>query len=116
MKEHLLKELTVNLSKAVLCLFVFGATTSVFAMSGEQDYSTSIYGKKAERLFNLLPKMKSACAYKQADSEKQGDLGPKVSAIVNDSNINSVLCMRIGESTFACEASTLWFSEPCKLK
>lgn len=93
------------------------ASTGVFAMGANQDYSASVYGDKAQQILKLLPKLKDGCGYAQATVADQGDLGNKaLNTLINDKNINSVLCMQIGESTFACEESTLWFSEACGIK
>lgn len=101
--------------KFVIYALVIAATSSAFAM-GQNDYSTPIYGHKAKKIFSLIPKLRAHCAYLEAGSEDQGNLGAKVNAIINDKNINSVQCKLVGEDTYACEASTLEYVNPCEAK
>lgn len=86
---------------------------SAFASATSNDYSISFYGDTAQKIFQVSKKMNGSCSYVEAND---GDsLGKDVEKLINDANINSVQCIFIGEQTYACEASTLWFSEPCQL-
>jgi hypothetical protein len=100
--------------KSLLLLTVILQSTFVFAMGADRDYTASIYGKRAEKIFRLMPKLTSNCGYVQA--EKPGDLGPSINALVKNQDINSIICMQVGEITFACEASINLSSNPCNSK
>jgi hypothetical protein len=76
---------------------------SLNAFAHGDDYSTSFYGDKAQELFDASTKITDTCTYAQADVNDQGNLGDKLNPLIGDHNINSVMCVRIGEQTYACE-------------
>jgi len=100
--------------KIILACFLTLATIPTFGMGNDKDYSFSIYGKKAVKYFNKLPKLNSKCAYIENKVDKDGNTDDNVKLVIQGQTINSILCVLVGEQTHACEASTLWISEPCK--
>lgn len=97
--------------KVFFCsLFAIFAASS-FAKS--LDYHISVYGPDAEKIFNSSPKQLASCSYAEADPNDQGNFGEMLNKLINNREINSVMCVKIGSNTFACEEHTLWLSKPC---
>ncbi|MCB0327971.1 MAG: hypothetical protein KDD52_10200, partial [Bdellovibrionales bacterium] len=102
--------------KVLFCSLFTVFSASSFAKS--LDYSISVYGSDAQKIFNASPKRlsSSSCSYAEASPDKQGDLGETLNKLINNKDINSVMCVKVGKKTFACEGSTLWFYKPCQLE
>ncbi|MGZ3768594.1 MAG: hypothetical protein ACXVCP_02520 [Bdellovibrio sp.] len=100
--------------KKVILSLVLLSSVNALAMGHDQDSVYSIYGSKAKKYFNKLPKVTSSCAYIENDVTVDGNTVDKVDLKIEGQSINSILCQHIGEQTYACEASTLWVSDACK--
>ena len=103
-------KMVIGFTGIAVCLISLSAS----AMGRNNDYSTSFYGAEAQKIFNASKKLTDTCTYVQANASAQGNLGDILNKLIGDKNINSVSCVHIGEQTYACEASTLWFGNPCK--
>src|SRR4051794_10157667 len=94
--------------------FTLAALTGISAQAMPQDYFFPIYGAKAKALFDKLPKLTPNCAYAQNEVDASGNLVDSLKMVISHQQINSVLCQRVGEQAYACEATTLWNDSACK--
>ncbi|MGZ3770828.1 MAG: hypothetical protein ACXVCP_15105 [Bdellovibrio sp.] len=98
-----------NLKKAAIGLLFSVLSIKVSAMP--RDYAFSIYGKTAQKYFAALPKLDAKTAYAENPIDKNGNTIDVLNIVIQGQQINSILCHQVGEQTYACEASTLWFNQ-----
>ena len=102
------------MKKLVVTLCVLMTAVNVFAMGSDQDYFYAMYGQNAKKHFDQLPKLTNSCAYIQNDTDANGNTVDSIKLVIQGNQINSIICRSLGEVTYACEASTMWVSDPCK--